>query len=83
VRVLDDDPGNPLGGAPLWALGPAAAARVAEACSPPFEPPYELSAALQLAIDAGEAVRAVEIGSTRDLTNPLDLVQENFPYLAR
>jgi dTDP-glucose pyrophosphorylase len=82
TRVLDDDPENPLGGAPLWALGPAAAERVAEACAPPFEPPYELSAALQLAIDADERVAAVEIGATRDLTNPLDLVTENFPYLS-
>jgi NDP-sugar pyrophosphorylase family protein len=81
VRVLDDDPGNPLGGAPLWALGPAAVARVAEVCEPPFGPPYELAAALQLAVDAGEEVIAIEIGATRDLTNPLDLVRENFPYL--
>ena len=33
------------------------------------------------AIDEGEVVRAVEIGKTRDLTDPLDLVEENFPWL--
>jgi hypothetical protein len=44
-------------------------------------PPYELENAYQAAIDAGEAVMAIEIGKTRDLTYPLDLVKENFPYL--
>ena len=44
-------------------------------------PPYELENAYQAAIDAGEAVVAIEIGKTRDLTYPLDLVKENFPYL--
>ena len=44
-------------------------------------PPYELAEAFQSLIDAGEIVYGVEIGPTRDLTNPLDLVQENFPYL--
>jgi hypothetical protein len=43
--------------------------------------PYELGNAYQSAIAAGEAVLAVEIGKTRDLTDPLDLVEENFPYL--
>jgi len=28
-------------------------------------------------------IAAVEIGKTRDLTDPLDLVEENFPYLRR
>ena len=32
-------------------------------------------------IDAGEFVHGIEIGPTRDLTRPLDLVVENFPYL--
>ena len=31
-------------------------------------------------IDAGKPVAAVEIGPTRDLTVPTDLVRENFPY---
>ena len=44
-------------------------------------PPYELGNAFQSAIDTGETVMAVEIGKTRDLTYPLDLVKENFPYL--
>jgi hypothetical protein len=44
-------------------------------------PPYELAEAFQKLIDVGETVYGVEIGPTRDLTDPLDLVEENFPYL--
>ena len=43
--------------------------------------PYELAEAFQRLIDAGETVHGVEIGPTRDLTRPLDLVENNFPYL--
>jgi len=65
-------------GAPLWAVGPELAARVAAL---PGQPPYELRRAFQDAIDAGERVAAVPIGATRDLTAPIDLLVENFPYL--
>ncbi len=75
-RMRDDDPANPWSGAPLWALGQAVADRL---CLD--RPPYELENAFQSAIDAGETVMAIEIGKTRDLTDPLDLVEENFPYL--
>lgn len=75
-RMRDDDPGNPWSGAPLWGLGPAVAERLGL-----DRPPYELENAFQAAIDDGEAVIAVEIGATRDLTHPLDLVEQNFPYL--
>ena len=77
-RVLDDNPENPIGGAPLWLVGPA----VARFLDPlPGKPPYELSTAFQLAIDEGAEIRGIEIGPTRDLTSALDLVKENFPYL--
>jgi glucose-1-phosphate thymidylyltransferase len=77
-RVLDDDPENPIAGAPLWLVGPA----VARFLDPlPGKPPYELSTAFQLAIDDGAEIRGIEIGPTRDLTTALDLVKENFPYL--
>jgi hypothetical protein len=76
VRVLDDDPANGLTGAPLWALGDRVASRLCE-----DRAPYELSNAFQAAIDDGARVGAIEIGSTRDLTDPLDLVEENFAYL--
>lgn len=74
--LRDDDPENPWSAAPLWAVGPAVAERL---CLD--NPPYELEHAFQSAIDAGETVMAVEIGKTRDLTYPVDLVEENFPYL--
>jgi NDP-sugar pyrophosphorylase family protein len=77
-RVLDDDLENPLAGAPLWLLGPGAA-RFLDPL--PGNPPYELSTVFQLAIDAGEEIAGIEIGRTRDLTAPVDLVRENFPYL--
>ena len=76
-RVQDDDPANPLSGAPLWALGAA----VREWLCRDREP-FELSNAFQAAIDAGARIAGIEIGKTRDLTHPLDLVQENFAYLA-
>jgi NDP-sugar pyrophosphorylase family protein len=76
VRMRDDDPGNSWSGAPLWGVGPPVAERL---CLD--RPPYELENAFQAAIDAAELVIAIEIGKTRDLTYPLDLVEENFPYL--
>jgi NDP-sugar pyrophosphorylase family protein len=76
-RVRDDDPRSALSGAPLWLLGPRLV---------PFlcvdERPYELRNTFQRGIDEGADVRAVEIGATRDLTHPVDLVNENFAYLA-
>jgi CTP:molybdopterin cytidylyltransferase MocA len=76
--VHDLTPGNPFTSAPLWGLGPDLL---------PFleglpGPPYELRDAYQPAIDRGARVLAVEIGKTRDLTDPLDLVEQNFPYLS-
>jgi NDP-sugar pyrophosphorylase family protein len=75
-QMRDDDPGNPWSAAPLWVLGASIAERLCR-----DRPPYELENAFQATIDAGETVIAVEIGKTRDLTYPLDLVEENFPYL--
>jgi hypothetical protein len=67
--------------APLLAIGQPVAARLPEVCAPPFRAPYELTDAFQRAIDSGERIQAVEIDPTRDLTDPLDLVVQNFPYL--
>jgi NDP-sugar pyrophosphorylase family protein len=74
--IRDDDPQNPWSAAPLWGVGQAVAERLCLDTAP-----YELAHAFQSAIDAGETVMAVEIGKTRDLTYPVDLVEENFPYL--
>jgi hypothetical protein len=44
-------------------------------------PPYEVADAAQGAVDRGLELAGIEIGPTRDLTYPVDLVEENFPYL--
>lgn len=78
TRVLDDDPGNPLSGAPLWAIR--------EPITPLLgldRPPHELGRAFQRAVDGGMTVLGIEVGRTRDLTDPVDLVTENFPYARR
>lgn len=77
TRVIDDDPANPLAAAPLWALGPAVVPLLEELPGPPFE----LADAVERAVRSGLAVAGIEIGKTRDLTHPVDLVDENFPYL--
>jgi dTDP-glucose pyrophosphorylase len=77
TRVIDGDPDNPYAAAPLWLVDGAVHERLPSLPGPPFE----LAAAFQAAIDVGTIVRAVEIGPTRDLTDPLDLIELNFPYL--
>jgi hypothetical protein len=78
VRVKATDPPGEWTAAPIMALG----ARVARFLDPlPGKPPYELSDVFQLAIDDGAVVSAIQIGRTRDITSPVDLVRENFPYL--
>jgi len=76
VALWDEDPASVWTPAPLWGLRTEVAQRLCR-----DQPPYELGNAFQAAIDGGESVRAIEIGKTRDLTDPLDLVEENFPYL--
>ena len=68
-----------LAHASLWGLGPALVPYLAGLPGPP----YELAEAYQRAIGEGHEVPAIEVGRTRDLTDPLDLVEENFPYLSR
>jgi dTDP-glucose pyrophosphorylase len=77
TRVVDDDPANPLAAAPLWLIGAGVHDRLAGLPGPP----YELAVAFQSVIDAGGAVAGVEIGPTRDLTRPRDVIARNFPYL--
>jgi hypothetical protein len=76
-RVVADDPALPYSAAPLWLLTDEIGLDDLPG------PPFELAVAFQRAIDAGQLVAAVEIGPTRDLTSPIDLVRENFPYLGR
>jgi len=64
--------------APLWSLGEP----VHRFLDPlPGRPPHELQDVFELAADAGATVSAIQVGRTRGLTNPVDLVRENFPYL--
>jgi CTP:molybdopterin cytidylyltransferase MocA len=69
--------GGGLTGAPLWLLGEELAASLASLPGPPFE----LAHAFSDAIAAGKTILAVELGPTRDLTRPEDVVRQNFPYL--
>ena len=78
VRPLDDDPENPFSSAPVWVLGPGLVPFLEGLGGPPFE----LAEAFARAIAAGLQVAGIEIGKTRDLTGPVDLIVENFPYLA-
>jgi UDP-N-acetylglucosamine diphosphorylase / glucose-1-phosphate thymidylyltransferase / UDP-N-acetylgalactosamine diphosphorylase / glucosamine-1-phosphate N-acetyltransferase / galactosamine-1-phosphate N-acetyltransferase len=76
TQVVSRDESLPFSSAPVWLL--TEEIDLAGLAGPPFE----LSEAFQRAIDAGKRVAAVEIGPTRDLTTPIDLARENFPYLA-
>lgn len=77
VKPIDDDPANPVGSAPLWAIGAELLPFVAGLPGPPFE----LGLAFERAIAAGLPIAGLEIGKTRDLTDPIDVVRENFTYL--
>jgi CTP:molybdopterin cytidylyltransferase MocA len=63
---------------PLWLIGE----RVHGFLDPlPGKAPYELQDVFRNAAAAGAEVFAIQIGRTRDLTEPADLVRQNFPYL--
>ena len=68
-----------LTAAPVWFLDEVLAASLSSLAGPPFE----LAAAFQQAIDGGRTIAALELGPTRDLTHPEDVVSRNFPYLWR
>jgi GTP:adenosylcobinamide-phosphate guanylyltransferase len=63
-----------LTGVPLWGLGPELVPLLDDLAGPP----YELADAYARAAD----VRGVVVAGTRDLTHPVDLIRQNFPYLA-
>ena len=70
---------TPFAHASLWGLGTELTPYLADLAGPPFE----LAEAYQRAIEEGLRISAFEVGPTRDLTDPLDLVKENFLYLSR
>ena len=77
TRFDNDDPENTMTGAPLWFVGPTAHRHLDSLSGPPFE----LKEALERAGKEGFRIGAIEIGPTRDLTDPFDLIVENFGYL--
>jgi GTP:adenosylcobinamide-phosphate guanylyltransferase len=62
--------------APLWLLGPGI---VPLLCLD--DEPYELANAYARARESGLEIRTLPVGKIRALTQPQDLVVENFPYL--
>jgi bifunctional UDP-N-acetylglucosamine pyrophosphorylase/glucosamine-1-phosphate N-acetyltransferase len=78
LRVQGSPHEDEWSAAPLWWVGEP----VARFLDPlPGKPPYELADVVQAAIDSGTPVSAIQIGGTRDLTTPFDLVLQNFDYL--
>jgi len=65
--------------APVWFL----AGSVLPALDNLPGPPFELASAFRRGQGAGIEILALEVGPTRDLTRPEDVVVENFPYLWR
>jgi len=68
-----------LTAAPLWFFAAELLPRLAELPGPP----YELAAAFREGAGPGIDILALDVGPTRDLTRPEDVVVENFPYLWR
>jgi GTP:adenosylcobinamide-phosphate guanylyltransferase len=67
-----------LAGVPLWGVGPELVPFLDDLPGPP----YELADAFACALAAGVDVRGVVVPGTRDLTHPVDLIRQNFPYLS-
>lgn len=84
LRVIEkpsaDEVTSALSGSPLYVFEPGFWTFV-DAVEPSVNGRSELATALQAAIDAGHAVLSCEVGPTRDLTRPNDLLRFNFPYL--
>jgi len=68
-----------LTAAPLWFFSASVLPRLEGLPGPPFE----LAAAFRNETGTGIEVLALDVGPTRDLTRPEDVVVENFPYLWR
>jgi CTP:molybdopterin cytidylyltransferase MocA len=79
IEEIGGERGEQLTAAPLWLLAGSVLPRLEQVPGPP----YELAAALRGEVGADIEVLALEVGPTRDLTHPEDVVVENFPYLWR
>jgi UDP-N-acetylglucosamine diphosphorylase / glucose-1-phosphate thymidylyltransferase / UDP-N-acetylgalactosamine diphosphorylase / glucosamine-1-phosphate N-acetyltransferase / galactosamine-1-phosphate N-acetyltransferase len=78
VAAIGRSNGGELTAAPLWFLDRALTEQLEEVPGPPFE----LASAFEAALEAGDQILAIELGPTRDLTHPADVVVHNFPYLS-
>jgi NDP-sugar pyrophosphorylase family protein len=67
-----------LAGAMLWFVG----ATVLPSLEGLPGPPFELAELFRRSLARGLPIAALEIGPTRDLTSPEDIVRRNFPYLS-
>jgi choline kinase len=76
VALGGEQPGG-VTAAPLWFLTDALVAALPNLQGPP----YELAGAFRDALARNTKIAALELGPTRDLTHPEDVVTENFPYL--
>lgn len=79
-RFVDAWEGSGAAGAlapPLWGVGPEFLRHLEDLPGPPFE----LRTAFDRAAEAGLELASVELGPTRALTDPADLVVHNFVYL--
>ena len=76
VRAHTD--GRELTSVPLWGVGEELVPFLEDLPGPPFE----LADAFGRALDTGVEVRGIVVPGTRDLTYPVDLIRENFPYLS-
>jgi NDP-sugar pyrophosphorylase family protein len=77
ILALGEGEEDGLAAAPLWFLAGELAAMLASLSGPPFE----LADAFRRALEDGRKIAALELGPTRDLTRPTDVILGNFPYL--
>jgi dTDP-glucose pyrophosphorylase len=77
VVALGEGEEGGLAAAPLWFLDGDLAASLAAVSGPP----YELAEAFVRALGMGREIAALELGPTRDVTHPTDVILRNFPYL--
>jgi choline kinase len=78
-RIVEMGGGGQHTAAPLWLLSGEITDRLDGVPGPPFE----VVSAVQDVLAAGKEILALELGPTRDLTHPADVLAHNFPYLLR
>jgi dTDP-glucose pyrophosphorylase len=77
LLAFGEEDGSGLTAAPLWFLDEGIARSLTSLNGPPFE----LAEAFTRALGEGKEIAALELGPTRDLTRPTDVILRNFPYL--